>query len=84
MLFVVVVVVVFETRTKKSNTMQNYWVLQNRQYILAVRLRMATALLIKDHLVFLSESSPIGQQNETCGAIGPHCGAKEPPTAEAS
>ena len=64
--------------------MQNYWVLQNRRYISAIHLRMTTALLIKDHLVFLSENSPIGQQNETCGTIGPHCGAKEPSTAEAS
>ena len=33
---------------------------------------------------FLLESSLIGQQNETFGAIRPPFGAKEPPTAEAS
>ena len=32
----------------------------------------------------LLESGLIGRQNETCGAIQLPCGAKEPPTAEAS
>ena len=64
--------------------MQNHWVVQIRLHILAIRLLRTTASFIKDHPFFLLESGPIGRQNETCGAIGPPCGAKKPPTAEAS
>ena len=39
---------------------------------------------IKLPCIFMLEGGPIGRQNETCGAIGPPCGAKEPPTDEAS
>ena len=35
-------------------------------------------------MYFLLENGPIERQNETCGAIGPPCGVKEPTNAEAS
>ena len=64
--------------------MQNHWVVQNRLHILAIRLLRNITLFFKDHPVFLLEGGPIGRQNEICSAIGPLCGAKEPPAAEAS
>ena len=64
--------------------MQHYWVVQIRRQIFTIRLLRTTALFIKAYPVFLLESGPIGRHNETCGAIGPPCRAKEPPTAEAS
>ena len=57
--------------------MQHYWVVQIRQQIFTICLLMTP-------LYFLLKSGPFGRQNETCGAIGPPCRAKEPPTAEAS
>ena len=64
---------------------QNHWVVQIRQQILAICLLRTTALFIKVHYIFfLLESSLIRQQNETCGTIRPPCCAKEPPTDEAS
>ena len=56
---------------------------QIRLHILAIVLLRTTASFNMDQPVFLVGKGPIGQQNETCGAIGPSSGAKEPPTAEA-
>ena len=69
---------------KHLNTIQNHWVVQIRLHILAFSLLRTTASFIKDHPVFLVGSGPIERQNETWGAIGPPCGANEPPPAEAS
>ena len=68
---------VFETK-KYLNSMQTYWVVQIILHILAISLFRNTALFIKDHHVFLLEIGLIEKQNETCGAIRPPCGAKEP------
>ena len=74
---------IFETN-KHQNTMQNHWVVQIRLHILAITLLRTTASFIKDHPAFLLQIGLIGRQNETCGAIRQCCGAKEPPTADAS
>ena len=64
--------------------MQNNWVLQNRLHIWAISLLRTTASLFKDHPVFFVGKRSNEQQNDTFGAIGPPCGAKEPHTAVAS
>ena len=69
---------------KHLNTMQNHLLVPIRLHILTIRLLMTSASFINYHPGFCGESGPIGRQNKTCGANGPHCGAKEPPTAEPS
>ena len=56
---------------------------QIKLQILAIGLLRTTTSFTMDQLLFLVGKGPIGQQNETCGAIGPSSGGKEPPTAEA-
>ena len=74
---------VIETN-KHLSTKQNHWVVQTILQFLVIRLLRTTTLFIRATLFFLLETRPIGRQNETCDAIGLNCGAKEPPTAEAS
>ena len=67
---------VFKTN-KDLSTMQKHWMVQIRQWILAVSLLETTAKFITDHPVFLLASGLIGQKkNWTCGAIIPLCPAK--------
>ena len=51
---------VFTTKQKQLNTMQDHWVVQIMLQILAIGLLRTTALLIKDHPLFLLESGIIG------------------------
>ena len=47
-------------------------------------IRLLGPQLIYEEPTYIFLSGLIGQPNETFGAIRPHFGAKEPPTAEAS
>ena len=73
-----------EEEEKEREKMQNYYVVQIIQHILAICFFRTTALFIKDHTVFLLESSLLGQTNLPNRAITQPCRAIEPPPAEAS
>ena len=56
---------VFETnKNKHLNTMQNHWVVQIRQHILAICLLKTAASFIRTTLYFVLESGLIGQQQK--------------------
>ena len=74
---------VFKT-IKYLNAMQNHWVVQIRIHIFAICLLRTTASFLKTTYYLLVDRGPFGRQNNTCGANGLPCGAKEPPKADAS